>query len=72
MFICLSIYLSLSNPYHSLHPPQTLFYIVSEDENAPKRLLPGGSEGELWIGGVGVAAGYLNAPDLTKEVMVLI
>jgi acyl-CoA synthetase (AMP-forming)/AMP-acid ligase II len=27
-----------------------------------------GSEGELWIGGVGVARGYLNAPELTKEV----
>ena len=71
LFIYLSIYLSVSKPHYSLHPPQTLFYIVSEDENAPKRLLPGGSEGELWIGGVGVAAGYLNAPDLTKEVLVL-
>jgi hypothetical protein len=27
-----------------------------------------GSEGELWIGGIGVARGYLNAPELTKEV----
>ena len=70
--VYLCIYLSVSKPHYSLHPPQTLFYIVSEDENAPKRLLPGGSEGELWIGGVGVAAGYLNAPDLTKEVLVLI
>ena len=28
----------------------------------------GVGEGELWIGGIGVAAGYLNATDLTKEV----
>ena len=28
----------------------------------------GVGEGELWIGGIGVAAGYLNAMDLTKEV----
>ena len=26
-----------------------------------------GEEGELWIGGVGVAAGYLKRPDLSKE-----
>ena len=27
-----------------------------------------GEEGELWIGGVGVAAGYLKRPDLTSQV----
>ena len=43
---------------------ETDLYIVSEAE--PFRLLPDGAEGELWIGGVGVAAGYLNAPDLTQ------
>ena len=61
---------------------QTIFYIVSEDENQPKKLVQmeaiapgigdgskgGVGEGELWIGGIGVAAGYLNASDLTKEV----
>ena len=26
-----------------------------------------GDAGELWIGGIGVAEGYLNQPDLTKE-----
>mgnify|MGYP002624347567 CR=1 FL=1 len=26
-----------------------------------------GEAGELWIGGIGVAEGYLNQPDLTKE-----
>ena len=48
---------------------------MTEDEIAPKRLVQmgsgSGSEGELWIGGVGVAAGYLNALDLTKEVSTL-
>ena len=66
-------------PYRTV---QTIFYIVSEDENQPKKLVQmeaiapgtgdgskgGVGEGELWIGGIGVAAGYLNASDLTKEV----
>ena len=47
---------------------QTDFYIVTEDESMPKREVSAGAEGELWIGGIGVAKGYLNAPDLTKEV----
>jgi acyl-CoA synthetase (AMP-forming)/AMP-acid ligase II len=42
--------------------------VVSEDETLPKTLMPLGMEGELWIGGIGVAKGYLHAPDLTKEV----
>lgn len=33
--------------------------------------MPLGMEGELWIGGIGVAKGYLHAPDLTKEVVRL-
>ena len=28
---------------------------------------PTGEAGELWIGGIGVAEGYLNQPDLTQE-----
>jgi non-ribosomal peptide synthetase component F len=47
---------------------QTDFYIVSEDDKAPKRIVAEGEEGELWIGGIGVAKGYLHRPDLTVEV----
>ena len=36
-------------------------------EEQPFRLVPEDSEGELWIGGIGVARGYLHAPDLTKD-----
>ena len=43
--------------------------MVSEDETLPKTQMPLGMEGELWIGGIGVAKGYLHAPDLTKEVV---
>jgi non-ribosomal peptide synthetase component F len=43
----------------------TLFYIVSETE--PYRLVNENAEGELWIGGVGVAAGYVHAADLTEK-----
>ena len=45
-------------------------YIVMEDETLPKRLSAVGEEGELWIGGVGVAKGYLHAPDLTAKVFL--
>jgi surfactin family lipopeptide synthetase A len=46
---------------------ETVFYIVSESEESPKRLVEDGREGELWIGGIGVAQGYLHAPELTKD-----
>ena len=46
---------------------KTLFYIVMEDETLPKKQSSIGEEGELWIGGVGVAKGYLHAPELTIE-----
>lgn len=46
---------------------KTLFYIVTEDETLPKKISKIGEEGELWIGGVGVAKGYLHAPELTVE-----
>jgi len=32
-----------------------------------RKPLPPGSAGELWVGGDGVAAGYLNQPELTRE-----
>jgi len=38
-------------------------YIVGSDGN----LLPRGATGELWLGGDGVARGYLNDPGLTAE-----
>ena len=41
-------------------------YLVKSD--SPPTLAGPGEEGELWIGGVGVAAGYLNRPDLTEQV----
>lgn len=44
----------------------THVYIVDED----LQLLPPGSEGELCIGGVGLARGYWNRPDLTAEKFV--
>ncbi|WP_316812011.1 polyketide synthase [Pedobacter heparinus] len=41
----------------------TAIYIVDDAKN----LLPDGETGELAIGGAGVAAGYLNRPELTAE-----
>jgi amino acid adenylation domain-containing protein len=35
--------------------------------DANRQLLPAGFEGELYIGGPGVARGYLNKPGLTRE-----
>ncbi|MDQ1355389.1 MAG: hypothetical protein QG657_5699, partial [Acidobacteriota bacterium] len=40
----------------------TLVLIVDKYQ----RLLPVGLAGELWIGGMGVAAGYVNNPELTR------
>jgi natural product biosynthesis luciferase-like monooxygenase protein len=41
----------------------TALYVLDADA----RLLPDGAEGELWIGGEGVAAGYFGREDLTAE-----
>lgn len=41
-------------------------YVVSEEG----RLLGSGEQGELWIGGPGVATGYLKRPEMTAEKFV--
>lgn len=41
----------------------TSFYIVDDNMD----LVPDGEEGELIIGGDGVALGYIHAPDLTEK-----
>ena len=38
--------------------------------NADGQLLPPGVDGELWVGGAGVARGYLNQPELTSAKFV--
>jgi amino acid adenylation domain-containing protein len=43
-------------------------YIMDESGNP----LPKGIIGELWVGGLCVARGYINRPDLTKEVFVTV
>ncbi|MBY0573831.1 MAG: amino acid adenylation domain-containing protein [Undibacterium sp.] len=44
----------------------TYLFILSENRS----LLPIGAEGELYIGGAGLARGYHNRPDLTEEKFV--
>lgn len=41
----------------------TTVYVLDEQV----RLVPPGAHGELWIGGAGVARGYLGRPELTAE-----
>jgi len=42
---------------------QTQIHILDANRNP----LPEGARGEIWIGGAGVASGYLHQPDLTAE-----
>lgn len=42
---------------------RTTFHVFDENRNP----VAAGEPGELWIGGVGLALGYLNRPDLTAE-----
>lgn len=44
-------------------PTNSTGYVFDEQ----LRLVPFGVAGELWVGGVGLAVGYLNRPDLTSE-----
>lgn len=48
---------------------RTLLYIVADKPQPtdPWKQVEFGGEGELWIGGIGVAKGYLHAPALTQE-----
>lgn len=43
--------------------PNVSFYVLDENQ----QLLPTGSVGELYIGGAGVAKGYLHQEELTRE-----
>lgn len=43
--------------------PNTRVYVV----DAAGQLVPAGVPGELWLGGEGVARGYLNHPEMTAE-----
>ncbi|MEM8722032.1 MAG: amino acid adenylation domain-containing protein [Cyanobacteria bacterium P01_G01_bin.39] len=45
----------------------TQFYILNQQQ----QLVPAGVRGELYIGGVGLARGYFNRPDLTQEKFIL-
>lgn len=46
----------------------TVFYLIQESsEKSKSEMLLSKHEGELCIGGIGVAEGYLNAPELTRE-----
>ncbi len=64
------------SPFNDFDPSQSLpigkpiantrFYILNKDG----RLVPPGAPGELCIGGPGLAAGYLNKPELTAEKFV--
>jgi amino acid adenylation domain-containing protein/thioester reductase-like protein len=64
-----TVYSTVSELTHADHVQigrplaNTQVYILSEH----MRLLPPGAVGELYIGGDGVAIGYINNPDLTAE-----
>ncbi|MEO6084686.1 MAG: non-ribosomal peptide synthetase [Umezawaea sp.] len=49
----------------SVGPPLPGWHVYVLDEQG--RLLPPGVAGEVYVGGAGVATGYLNRPDLTAQ-----
>lgn len=46
------------------HPIENVYLAVVDQQG---RCVPLGSQGELWIGGVALAHGYLNRPELTQD-----
>ena len=49
-------------------PIPNLSYYVFDEQQKP---VDAGTPGELWIGGAGIASGYLNRPELTAERFVI-
>ncbi|MBB4915425.1 non-ribosomal peptide synthetase [Streptosporangium saharense] len=45
--------------------PDTSVHLV--DPRTGRRLVPEGATGEMWLGGAGVATGYLRRPELDRE-----
>jgi amino acid adenylation domain-containing protein len=65
---CCAYEVGPSDPYVGSVPigtpiNSTQLYVLDEKQE----MLPTGAAGELYIGGAGVARGYLNLPQLTKE-----
>ena len=56
-----------TNPEHLKPIGNTKAYIL----NANQQPLPIGATGELYIGGAGLARGYLNQPELTAEKFIV-
>jgi amino acid adenylation domain-containing protein len=46
------------------HPLPDLYFYLLDDEGRP---VPAGAPGEIWVGGAGVAQGYLNRPELNAQ-----